>query len=127
MLGGVVNFGCFFMYCQRKFTLMVLICSAIWFFVSLYPNRFLTQTHAPSEQSMSIRQTSFGTIFRDGKCCFGAIQHFCVTKQTAIVTLYYRQKANLDLHQHRKVAIPKRRRRIPRNNRSQSKRSLNAA
>jgi hypothetical protein len=65
---------------------MVLICSAIWFFASLYPNRFLTQTHAPSQQSISIRQTSFGTIFRDGKCCFGTIQHFCVTKQTAIVT-----------------------------------------
>jgi hypothetical protein len=86
MLGGVVNFGCFFMYCQRKFTLMVLICSAIRFFASLYPNRFLTQTQAPSQQSISIPQTSFGTIFRDGKCCFGAIQHFCVTKQTAIVT-----------------------------------------
>jgi len=127
MLGGVFNFGCFFMYCQRKFTLMVLICSAIWFFVSLYPNRFLTQTHAPSQRSISIRQTSFGTIFRDDKCCFGAIQHLCVTKQTAIVTLYYRQKANLDLHQHRKVAIPKRRRKIPRNSRSQSRRSLNAA
>jgi len=65
---------------------MLLICSAIRFFASLYPNRLLTQTHAPSQQSISIRQTSFGTIFRHGKCCFGTIQHFCVTKQTAIVT-----------------------------------------